>query len=100
MSEEQPQSAYGTDEVPVARILGGIAFLAMCGLFFALGPGPVLACLLVGGLGWVLGTRSPESKSAMIGALGALMIWSAVSYAVWQLYLWNLGREMERAFNQ
>ena len=70
-----------------AIVLGGLGHLQ-----FAL-PGPLLFA------GVWLGTRSPESKSAMFGALGALMIWSAVSYAAWQFYLWNLGREMERAFN-
>ena len=55
---------------------------------------------VVGFLGFLLGARSKESWSAMIGALAALMIWSALSYAVWQFYLWNLGREMERALNQ
>lgn len=74
--------------IAAAIVLGGLGHLE-----FAL-PGPLLFA------GAFLGTRSPEAKSVMFGALGALLIWSAVSYAAWQLYLWNLGREMERALNQ
>jgi hypothetical protein len=101
MSEKDPQLVPEPDDfVSRVVILGIFAVPIIFVLVSALGAAGLLAVLLFGGLGWFLGTRSPEAKSVMFGALGGLLIWSAVSYAAWQLYLWNLGREMERAWNQ
>ena len=98
MSEEK--KGPGPLEMIAWGILASLAFAVPLGLDPSsqeLSIGLTVG-LIAGGA--FVGTRSPESRSAMFGALGALMIWSAVSYAAWQLYLWNLGREMERALNQ
>jgi hypothetical protein len=100
VSEKDPLLVPEPGPVTKALMLGLVVVPIIWGLVSVLGAAGLLAVLLFGGLGWFLGTRSPEAKSVMFGALGALLIWSAVSYAIWQLYLWNLGREMERAFNQ